>query len=44
MRALGRLDPRLRARRMILSSTSVMFCTYVTAKPRVRGSRARKSN
>jgi len=22
---------------MILSSTSVMFCTYVMAKPRVRG-------
>jgi hypothetical protein len=28
-----------RARRMILSSTSVMFCTYVTAKPRVRARR-----
>jgi hypothetical protein len=29
---LRRVDPQL-ARRMISSSTSVMFCTYVTAKP-----------
>src|SRR4051812_42839117 len=30
--------PGSRARRMILSSTSVMFCTYLTEKPRARGS------
>src|SRR3954454_21046541 len=29
--------PSSRARRMILSSTSVMFCTYLTEKRRARG-------
>jgi len=31
-----------RARRMMLSSTSVMICPYATAKPRVRATRARR--
>ena len=33
-RDLGRVDPKLARRADDLSSTWVMFCTYVTAKPR----------